>query len=222
MIPRHLRTALVFSVLILSSLCLTLLAGYTAFSKRSAPSFILPIRGYDPRDLIHGHYLQFRINWPWADKNAFACDTQNPENCRVCLQAQNDTMPYQTNIRLVKVEDTSSCTAYLDGISYIYQDQKSNPDNHILSLREAPSRFFVDERHGPELDAIFRDDPTIFSILVKIHNDQITLEQLLIEGIDYRDYLKKWKKQPTAKPVADIMTTTEPVAAPVIEPEATP
>jgi uncharacterized membrane-anchored protein len=198
MISRHLRALLLLLVLLCSTLILTGLAGYTALTKRHAPSFILPIRGYDPRDLIHGHYLQFQIAWPWAQQDAFSCDTQDPEVCRVCLQAQNDQMPYQTVISLVPAEQSSSCTASLDGISYAYQDTKSATPNHMLSLRHVPHRFFVDENHGPALDDIFRENPNIFSILIKIHNNRMSLEQLLIDGMDYRDYLKKWKQTPPA------------------------
>ena len=34
---------------------------------RNAKEVVLPISGYDPRNLLSGHYIEFRINWAKAD-----------------------------------------------------------------------------------------------------------------------------------------------------------
>jgi len=39
---------------------------YLSFTKK-APEVVLPIRGYDPRNLLSGHYIQFQIDWASAD-----------------------------------------------------------------------------------------------------------------------------------------------------------
>lgn len=39
---------------------------YAHFVKNNA-DVILPIQGYDPRNLLSGHYIQFQINWDKAD-----------------------------------------------------------------------------------------------------------------------------------------------------------
>jgi hypothetical protein len=187
---RHLISGLVLLALILPTVTLSTLSAVSFLNKRHAPSFILPIRGYDPRDLIHGHYLQFQIAWPWAEKETFAC-SENDVNCRVCLNAKNETQPYHPTIRIVKQDDTTQCTAYLSDINYVHEDKRaSTSPAHMLTLKNEPRRFYVDEQYGPILDKIFRDNPEAFSLLVKIHNHQIFVENLLVNGDDYRDYIK--------------------------------
>ena len=39
---------------------------YLSFT-RQATEVVLPIRGYDPRNLLSGHYIQFQIDWSSAD-----------------------------------------------------------------------------------------------------------------------------------------------------------
>lgn len=39
---------------------------YLSFT-RQATEVVLPIRGYDPRNLLSGHYIQFQIDWSAAD-----------------------------------------------------------------------------------------------------------------------------------------------------------
>lgn len=33
----------------------------------SAPEVLLPVRGYDPRDLLSGHYISYQIDWDKAN-----------------------------------------------------------------------------------------------------------------------------------------------------------
>lgn len=39
--------------------------------KMSGYNVILPIQGYDPRDLISGHYIQYQIDWKQSDCSQF-------------------------------------------------------------------------------------------------------------------------------------------------------
>lgn len=208
MMSHPIRSLVVLGALLCPTVILSGLAGYAAWSKSQAPSFILPIRGYDPRDLIHGHYLQFQIAWPWTKTDAFSCHTDTLQDCRVCLQ-RDTTSPNQTKIRIVQADQTASCDATLDGIDYFYQNQRATPiTDPVLSLRNAPHRFFVDERYGPALDAVFRKNPHIFAIAVKVHDHKMFLETLLIDGVDYRAYFKKHKDA-----VDSAAATPPPVAA---------
>lgn len=41
------------------------------FCQSFGQDVILPIRGYDPRDLISGHYIRYQIDWDKADCSQF-------------------------------------------------------------------------------------------------------------------------------------------------------
>lgn len=42
---------------------------------RQGTDWLVPVEGYDPRDLLRGHYVQFRYVWPGAEEPAFDADT---------------------------------------------------------------------------------------------------------------------------------------------------
>ncbi len=42
---------------------------YLASFTQSAEIITLPVRGYDPRNLLSGHYIQYQIDWERADCN---------------------------------------------------------------------------------------------------------------------------------------------------------
>lgn len=51
---------------------------HTAHVRRTALEIVLPVRGYDPRDLLSGHYIEYQIDWDRVDCNVFPdgkCDT---------------------------------------------------------------------------------------------------------------------------------------------------
>ena len=58
---------------------------------RQSAEFTLPIGGYDPRDLLHGHYLQFRLVLDAEHtEEREACDA-GKEACCWCLTRTQDT-----------------------------------------------------------------------------------------------------------------------------------
>ena len=56
-------------ILLLPFLCLCSWAMYYANFVKHAPEVRLPITGYDPRNLLSGHYIEFRIDWKNANCN---------------------------------------------------------------------------------------------------------------------------------------------------------
>ena len=64
------------------------LVGWTVMTvnyRSTASEIVLPVRGYDPRDLLSGHYIQFQIDWDRADCRQFPngqCDRQAFERNR--------------------------------------------------------------------------------------------------------------------------------------------
>ena len=55
-------------------------AMYLGFFVLNAPKVILPITGYDPRNFLSGHYIEFRIDWAKADCNQLDWMGHCPKN----------------------------------------------------------------------------------------------------------------------------------------------
>jgi hypothetical protein len=39
--------------------------GWSDHLSRQGTDWLVPVEGYDPRDLLRGHYVQFFYDWPW-------------------------------------------------------------------------------------------------------------------------------------------------------------
>ena len=44
--------------------------GWSDHLSRQGPDWIVPVAGYDPRDLLRGHYVQFTYDWPGLEDAA--------------------------------------------------------------------------------------------------------------------------------------------------------
>jgi uncharacterized membrane-anchored protein len=108
------------------------LVGRAELLRASGPVFHVAITGYDPRDLLQGHYLRYRLQWP-ADG---VCDGAT---CCLCLQ----TSGAHTKVQCGGADAT--CNAQL-GRQMVDQGRE----------------FFIQEDAGPALEqAIRRGQGTI-------------------------------------------------------------
>ena len=72
--------------IVLPLVAIAVWVGSYAFVRQTAREFTFPIAGYDPRDLLSGHYLQYRVDYMLPLK----CEMNAPEWC-VCVV---DSKPY--------------------------------------------------------------------------------------------------------------------------------
>lgn len=49
---------------------LALLWGWSDWRSRQGTAWEVPVEGYDPRDLLRGHYVMYRYRWPGLTTNA--------------------------------------------------------------------------------------------------------------------------------------------------------
>jgi len=42
--------------------------GWSDFKSEQGTDWLVPIQGYDPRDLLRGHYIQFSYDWPGIEE----------------------------------------------------------------------------------------------------------------------------------------------------------
>lgn len=63
MTPRRTRLSLA-AALLLPLIALAASWAVTQHQAQQGQEWLIPIRGYDPRDLLRGHYVQYRYDWP--------------------------------------------------------------------------------------------------------------------------------------------------------------
>lgn len=58
-------------ILLIPVICLLLWGSFLEYDKNSGRKILVSIKGYDPRDLLSGHYVQYIIDWDKTDLTQF-------------------------------------------------------------------------------------------------------------------------------------------------------
>lgn len=142
------------------------LAGMWASTERwsrQGTDWLVPVEGYDPRDLLRGHYVQFRYAWPGAEVPAtgepFGAQ-QNAYPFGGCLEG---TAPRLERVRKLASEaEREACAAYL-----------APEETGMFGGPDLPrdGRLYIPQTAGPALEKRLRDTDTAATIRVRLRSD---------------------------------------------------
>lgn len=185
-----------------------LLAAKAQYEAGAYPTAKIKIVGYDPRDLLYGHYLMFRYTWNWADGAAdeYACDNGD---CCLCLGAEQDN----PDVRIMTCEAAEKqCTHRISGHYYGGNEFRMVLDN---------DRYLVSETRARELEAILRDEPDRMRMEITLPpSGKSRIKMLYVDGMPVEDYLRQTppvSQEELDKRIQDLWSADVPA-----EPEATP
>lgn len=65
------KNKLLLFILLIPVICLFVWNCFLWYDKDSGTEIIVQITGYDPRDLLSGHYIRYRIDWDKTDLQQF-------------------------------------------------------------------------------------------------------------------------------------------------------
>jgi hypothetical protein len=77
---------------------LSILWGWSDYKSRQGTDWEVPVAGYDPRDLLRGHYVEFTYDWPGEARENNAYLTQ------FCIEGDAPVIE-----RIVPTDDLSAC-----------------------------------------------------------------------------------------------------------------
>lgn len=155
---------------VLPILGLIALIGRAELNLRGGRPWVLPITGYDPRDLLSGHYIRYRYDLQWDGLDS--CGDQpgaiDPACC-LCLQPREGTRePWARN---VACSDVDRCLSWVPG-----------------SAAAGEQRFFVPAERGAALEAAIRSRSA--AILASITTDgTLAVDTLLLDGKPWQEVL---------------------------------
>ncbi len=156
--------------LILPFVAIALMVAQNQLRLNSYPEHRIKITGYDPRDLLTGHYLTF--NYVWPKDAAYDC---KPNSCYAC---------YKKEV-LSFTSDYHSCDSALKLETY---GQTEAVDSWYAP--EDLRRFNVSETSAPVLDDMLRQRNPNFEIGVVIYPDHSgQVKNLYIDGQPLADFL---------------------------------
>jgi len=164
------------------------------------PIIKVRITGYDPRDILHGHYMQFQYAWNW-DENAPAYHDDHTHGTQACLCVEPKEIDPKVRLMDCKAAKTdASCAHLIKGDSW-------GADN----FTGPPSEYYVDENIALPLEKFFREsDKTDFRIGLSLPpSGRAKIEKLYIDGKTLEDYIAEHGAQFTVPEEAPVETPAE-------------
>lgn len=174
-------------VLVLPILAMGLLIGLHSQNQETGKEWRIPVTGYDPRDLLRGHYLTFRYDWNWQDENSQSC---SGKNCALCLEEASFGDSYSPKVQMMSSRRAKSqCNSYIRGYSR-RQGQFEIGNKQGYGLR----RYYIPEEQARLLDGMLRrQDENGHQFVMGLRvNDQghAVVEHMYIDGIILEEWLK--------------------------------
>ena len=154
------------AALIAIALPLVGLAGMWATTERwhrQGTDWLVPVQGYDPRDLLRGHYVEFRYAWPGAEEARFdPSATVEPENYPFGGCITGTAPEIERVVRMISASDRAACAHPL-----------APADTTVFGTPDLPrqGRLYVAQTAGPRLEAQLRNTALQGMIQVRLRSD---------------------------------------------------
>ncbi len=146
----------------------------------------LAIRGYDPRDLISGHYLLYRYELDWQGESS--CGSEPPDSapalgrhlqagCCLCFTRQGDSLssPF---VRQLSCAEAEACDDWL----------------HSEQL-QPPQRYYVPEERAQELERALAERKAAVDVVASPEGTA-AVGELYIDGWPWREALERFSPAP--------------------------
>lgn len=146
------------------------------FTIASAPTWRIPIEGYDPRDLLAGQYLQYRFRFNWGSEHECGSgDEASPwldHGCCLCLQ-RADPLGIDPEVTRVSCD---SPPARCDGVL------------EAAAVRP-PLRYFIPEARATDLENALRTRAAALELVINPERAPAIVE-LYLDGRPWREVLQ--------------------------------
>lgn len=136
------------------------LAGMWASTERwsrQGTDWLVPVEGYDPRDLLRGHYVQFRYAWPGAEEPAFgASATVEPQDYPFggCITGTAPTI--DRVVRIGSEAGRSTCANLLAPADTTMFGTPDLPREGRLYVAQTSARALEEQLRNPDLQGVIR------------------------------------------------------------------
>ncbi len=162
---RLLLVAVLFPILGLLALI-----GRAELNLRSGRPWELGISGYDPRDLLSGHYLRYQYRFDRSyDDTCGDGDNLDPACC-LCLGPRSGTR--EPIVRSVQCDAVDSCLSWVRGSDVAGEQRYFIPAERAAELERALPQ------HSASLRVSITDDGTL------------AVDTLLLDGVPWQDKLR--------------------------------
>jgi uncharacterized membrane-anchored protein len=109
--------------------------------------FRFSIAGYDPRDLLRGHYLQFSVAYDWQEDRG-VCEVGSGDDCCLCLMGTGNSPPsvVRSTCEAARTQcDGAVLQSEIDELDryYVPESQARQAELFLQARRSSDSAFIV-------------------------------------------------------------------------------
>lgn len=161
------KDRLLLVAVVLPILGLVALVGRAQFHLESGRPWVLRITGYDPRDLISGHYLRFRYEPRWDDAPG-TCGEVPPSRidggCCLCLEPIAGSEEPRVRQLACDDPDLPACESWAPG-----------------EALAGPQRYFIPEERAAALERALRTRESALRVTV-LDDGTLAIDHLVFDG----------------------------------------
>lgn len=188
--------------LLAAALPLAGLAGLWAMSIHTydqGTEWEVPIRGYDPRDILRGHYVEFSYDWPGMEGDGFTGPAQ------LCIEG---TAPRIDSV-VVPAEGAAPCAHPL----------KADETGVYGMSALARGRFYLDQQRASQLDGQLRDREQRGIVTIRQRDDgSFTVVGIRFRPLTPAEIAERDAPDPAETVIAPPAPAVEPSAPPIMTP----
>lgn len=164
----------------------SLLLVKAAYDRHNGKIWRIEIAGYDPRDLLRGHYLNFRYDWNFAQTNDVR-SCEYGKNCCLCL---TEASPGN---HMNPVAKTMACNA-----PEIRQCQSVVTSGRGVGPALGGHVYFIPEKQAAQVENLLRDEKqdVQMEIAVPRSGGPAIIRNLYIDQQPLEAFLLKEQEQP--------------------------
>lgn len=181
----RLLAAAVAAALALPVLALATLIGLQEREFHGATVVNVPIRGYDPRDLLRGHYIQGQFDWDWEGEPAASSSSTSADGA-ACVLTADAPKPRLRFLAGWKAGDRvgDECRAIIAGRGWARRGG--------IAARFAPAtldsgggqvKLFVPEDRAADLETLLLERPGALTVDLAVRPDgSAAIKALRVDG----------------------------------------
>lgn len=169
--------SILFPLLALSGLVVKI-----EFDIRTGFHFKVPIKGYDPRDLLRGQYLLFNYDWNFDQDKVRSFFDNNPDyqkkDVRLCVQENGKVYP------ILNSDHSHDCKVKVIG----QLSRSSSGENPGFNL--GIEKFYLDENYAKKLEEKLRTEPAEVELSVNSQGKPVLID-LFFGNLSWKEVIKK-------------------------------
>lgn len=193
---------LLYLSLLIPLIGLGYLLGESELALRRGASYTVPVTGFDPRDLLKGHYITYRFRWNMDPEKSLAYFREHGNNYSRLNYRQDDCLCLTDTSGIgesypVKCsEKNKSCKNIVKGVFRFLKSHSHTKNNASFDdlkssdfeFRLGIEKYYVPEEHATKIEGLLREAEGSIKFRIN-HQKRAVLEDFFLDRKPWRSFI---------------------------------